>query len=96
MSLLYTRSGIPHIFKDTITTVGRTHSFNGYSKWIKITATTNPCLVYFSEEDFDAGTSFITVDTSSPVELPLEVNNIWLKGSGGDSTVEIVAALRLN
>jgi hypothetical protein len=96
MSLLYTRSGKPHIFNDTITTTGRVHDFKGYSKWFRITATTNPCLIYFTEEDFDAGINYITVSVTEAFEAPLEVNKIWLKGSGGDSSVVLVASIRLN
>jgi hypothetical protein len=96
MSLLYTRSGKPHIFNDTITTAGRIHDLRGYSKWLRVTATTNPCLLYFSEEDFTSGTNFITVATATPFEAPLEINKIWIKGSGGDSDVALVASIRLN
>jgi hypothetical protein len=96
MSLLFTRSGRPHIFNDVIDTTGRVHDIRGYTKWIHITATTNPCLIYFTEDDYTAGVNYLTVTTSAPFEAPLEIQKIWLKGSGGSSTVELIAAVRLN
>jgi hypothetical protein len=102
MSILETRGGYPHILRETFTITGRSHSLRGFSKWICIRASTNPCKVYFKEEDFDNDTNYIGVpvpSASTPYgewKGPIETNTIWIKGDGGSSDVEFIAIMRLN
>lgn len=102
MSILETRGGQPHIFRDTITTTGRTHAIKSVSKWICIRVATNPCRLFFTEDDFDNDANYIEVpvaSTSTPYGQwsgPIGTNQIWLKGVGGDSDIEFVATKRLN
>lgn len=99
MSVLENRGGHPHVFTATIDTTGRKHRFPFTSKYVQIKAATNPCLVFFTEAHFDAGTNYITIpiaaaETPHGWEGPLEAKEIWLKGSGGNSVVELVAYQR--
>lgn len=102
MSILETRGGSPHIFRDTIDTTGRSHFIKSVSKWICIRVATNPCRIYFTEDDYTNDENYIEVpiaSTSTPYGQwsgPIETNEIWLKGIGGNSVVEFVAIKRLN
>lgn len=96
MSMLQDRGGAPHVFNEIITTTGRKHDIRSFTQWIRITATVSPCLVYFTEDDFTNGTNAVTIAADSVLEAPLEIRYIWLKGSGGSSTVSLLAAKRLN
>jgi len=102
MSTLETRGGSPHIFRDTIDTTGRSHFIKSVSKWICIRVSTNPCRLFFTEDDFNADTAYIEIpiaSASTPYgewKGPIEANQIWLKGVGGNSVVEFVAIKRLN
>ena len=100
MGVMQGRGGIPHIFRETIATSGRHHVFPFISSFLVIRATVNPCNMFFSQADFDAGTNYIVVPVAAAVTPngewsgPVEANGVWLKGSGGNSTVELVAFQR--
>jgi hypothetical protein len=100
MSLMQGRGGIPHIFRESVATSGWHHSFPFTCNFVIIRATSNPCKVYFSQADFDADKNYILVPVPSASTPhgewsgPVEANGCWLKGSGGSSTVELVAFQR--
>lgn len=101
MSLVEGRGGHPHIFSATVdNSDGRHHRFGFTSKYLIIRASTNPCKVYFSEADFTADENFITVPIAAAATPngewrgPFEANQIWMKGSGGNSGVQLVAFQR--
>jgi len=100
MSVLESRGGAPHVFRETIYTAGRVHAFPFVSKYLKVRATTNPCKLYFTEADFTSGTNYVLVPvagTSTPNgewEGPVEATRVWVQGSGGNSAIELVAFQR--
>ena len=97
MSVVSNRGGFPHVFRATIATTGRKHRFPFMAKFLKIRAATNPCKVYFTEADFDAGTNYISVPVAAAEtpygewEGPAEVAQVWLAGDSGNSVIELVA-----
>jgi len=102
MSLFEGRGGAPHIFRASIDTTGRSHSFKFDSKYIQIRVATSPCRLFFTQADFDNDENYIEVpipSTSTPYgrfEGPIGVDTIWLKGVGGNSEIELVVYRRLN
>jgi hypothetical protein len=101
MSVLEGRGGIPHVFRETVDhTTGRYHRFPFTSKYVQIRVLTNPCKVYFSEDDFVADVNYILIPvpaTTAPYgewQGPVEAGGIWLRGSVGSSAVELVAYQR--
>lgn len=96
MSLMEGRGGVPHVFSASIPTTGRQHVFPSCSKWIWISATTNNCIMYFTQDDFTNSTNGVTVDADSTWEGPLEICEIWLKGVTAASDVVLVVARRRN
>jgi hypothetical protein len=101
MSIMESRGGAPHVFRDTIdNSAGRMHQFPFVSKHLQVRAASNPCKLYFTEEDFTADANYVVVpvaSTSTPNGEwvgPVEASKIWLKGSGGSSTIELVAFQR--
>jgi hypothetical protein len=100
MSVLESRGGAPHVFRDTIDTSGRVHAFPFVSKYLKVRAATNPCKLYFTEADFTADANYVVVPvagTSTPNgewEGPVEATRVWVKGSSGNSAIELVAFQR--
>jgi len=70
--------------------------------YLKIRALANPCFVYFTEADYIAHTNYITVPIAAAAtphgewEGPVEMihgsahSDLWVRGSGGTSNVEIV------
>jgi len=95
-----TRGGHPHVFRESIDTTGRGHAFTFTSKYLKISAATNPCRMYFTEADFTANANYVVVPVAAAAtphgewEGPIEASQIWLKGDGGTSAVELVAFQR--
>ena len=100
MSLFEGRGGIPHIWRETIDTGGRHHAFPFTSKYLQIRVATNPCKVFFTAEDMAADTGYVLVpvaSTSTPYgewQGPVEAQGVYLKGSSGNSVVELVAYQR--
>lgn len=95
-----TRGGIPHVFRETIATVGRYHAFPWIIKYLQIRVSSNPCKLFFSLEDFTNDVNYIQVPVASTTtpygewQGPVEANGIWLKGVTGDSNIELVAYQR--
>lgn len=99
MSLAEVRGGIPHVFRADIDTTGRKHDIKQFTKGLQVFAVTNPVKVYFTEADFNADQNYVLVPVAAAAtpwgwEGPAEVTEVWLKGSGGTSTVTLVAYLR--
>lgn len=100
MSVQEGRGGYPHVFQETVGTAGRHHRFPFTTKYLKIRVATNPCLMYFTQDDYDNGTNVVTVPVPAAEtphgewEGPVEASQIWLKGSGGNTAVELVAFQR--
>lgn len=100
MSVVEGRGGYPHVFRATIDTTGRGHRFPFTSKYLKIRVATNPCKMYFTEADFTADANYVVVPVAAAAtphgewEGPLEASQVWLKGDGGNSAVELVAFQR--
>lgn len=100
MSVLEGRGGVPHVFTATIDTTGRIHQFPFMCKYLQIRVITNPCKLYFTEDDFNDDANYVTVPVpaaDAPYgewQGPVEASKVWLKGSGGNSVVELVAYQR--
>ncbi len=100
MSVLTVRGGVPHVFRATIDTTGRVHQLPFTSNYLKIRTSGSPCKLFFHEADFDADEGYVLApmpSTSQPYgewEGPVEVSKIWVKGSGGDAVIELVAFQR--
>ena len=102
MSIMEIRGGVPFIRNITFDTTGRRLPFNGTSKWLSLRAASFPCRAYFTEDDFNADQNYISVPVASTTtpygewKGPLEAEQVWIKGIGGSSVVEVVALLRRN
>lgn len=99
MSLAEHRGGIPHVFRDSITTTGRKHDIKQFTKYLQVYAGTNPAKLYFSKADYDADKNYVDIPVAAAAtpwgwEGPAEVSEVWLKGNGGTSAVVLVAYLR--
>ena len=101
MSVMEIRGGVPDVFSgQTIGTGGRRHGFKFTCKYLQIRVTTNPCLLYFTEKNFIAGTNPITVPVAAAEtpygewQGPVEAEEVWMRGSGGNTVVELVAYQR--
>jgi hypothetical protein len=94
MSILETRGGYPHVFRETITTGGRSHRLPFIIKYLKIKAKTNPLRLYFTEDAYTADANYVEVTVADGWEGPVEIGQLWFKGVGGDSDIELVAFQR--
>ena len=101
MSVATVRGGVPAIFTAAIdSTTGRTHTLPHVAMHLKIRVTGNPCKLYFTAADWQADKNFVTVPIPSAAtpngewEGPCEVGDVWLKGLGGVSNVELVTFQR--
>lgn len=101
MSVVTVRGGVPHVFRATVdNTTGWDHQLPFDCMYLIIRVGTNPCKMYFKQEDFDADANYVLVpvpNASTPHgewQGPVEASKIWLKGSGGNSVVELVAFQR--
>lgn len=101
MSVLTSRGGVPHVFRATVdNTTGRKHSLPAYCNFLKIRVATNPCKLYFTEADFTADTNYVLVPVPAVTtpygewDGPVEGGDVWLKGSGGSTDVELVTFQR--
>lgn len=101
MSVAETRGGIPYVVRAAVDATGRKFSLPFYTKYVKIRITDNPCRMYFTKEDFDAANDkyvLIPIQTAATPhgewDAPLEAGDLWLKGEGGTSNVELVAFQR--
>jgi len=99
MSVMTVRGGVPSVFRDTISVTGRDHSFP-MAMFLIIRVITNPCKLYFKQADFDADQNYVLVPVAAATTPngewagPVEVDKVWLKGSGGNSAVELVTFQR--
>lgn len=100
MSIFEGRGGFPHVFREGITTTGRGHAFPFNSKFLKIRVADFPCRMYFTEADFTADVNYVLVPVAAAAtpygawEGPIEASQVWLKGVGGTSNVELVVFQR--
>ena len=94
------RGGVPRVQRLTIDTTGREVPLPFYSLHVKIRVLTNPCQLYFTPESFGGGADYVLIPipaAETPYgewEGPVEAQSLWLKGVGGNSTVELVAFQR--
>jgi hypothetical protein len=76
-----------------------------YINWLKIRVSGNPCRLYFTEANYLADERYVVIpvpDAKTPYgewEGPVETcagpyADIWLRGDGGVSSVELVAFQR--
>lgn len=101
MSVLTVRGGVPHVFRASAdNTAGMTHVLPFMSMYLQLRVTGNPCKLFFSAEAMAADADYILVpvaSTSTPYgewQGPAEIGQVWMKGSGGASAVELVAYQR--
>jgi hypothetical protein len=100
MSVGTVRGGVPHVWRQTIDITGRTHRFPHTSLYFIIRVAAFPCRVYFTEADFIANANYVEVPVPSAGtpygewQGPVEAHEVWLRGIGGSSTVELVTFQR--
>lgn len=102
MSVLESRGGWPQPYRNAsvLHTAVTHHRFGFISKYLEVRTTSNPVKVYFTLADATADTNYILVPVpaaSTPNgewKGPAEVREVWLKGSGGAASVELVAYQR--
>lgn len=100
MSLLQVRGGIPNVRRIAVTAVGQKVNLPSYTIFLKIRAEDFPCRLFFTEADFDGDKNYILApmpSTSRPYgewDGPVEAENVWVKGDGGTSNVELVTFQR--
>ncbi len=91
MGGLQTKGGIPEVFRVTVTTAGRKHSFPFITNWMRIKITGDACKMYFTSADYDADENY--VDLPNNESWPLELEAIWFK-SVGSTDIEMVSTQR--
>jgi len=100
MSIVQIRGGIPDVFRESIDTTGRIHSFGFWINYLTIRVLTFPCRMYFTEADFDANENFVALPVAAAENPhgewhgPVEANQVWLRGVGGTAAVEMVGFQR--
>lgn len=105
MSLVQLRGGVPHVARETVSTTGRGYVLPQPIFYLKIRTTANPVRIYFTEDDFNNDENYVLVPVAAaatphgewdgPVELPtLTPPTIWMKGDGGNASVELVGFQR--
>jgi hypothetical protein len=110
MSIATVRGGVPYVFRGAITTGvapagGRKVRLPFYIHFLKIRVADNPCRVYFTEADYLADENYIVVPVPTNAtpygewEGPVETcagdrADLWLRGDGGTSNVELVGFQR--
>jgi hypothetical protein len=110
MSVATVRGGVPYVLRATITTGvapagGRKVKLPFYINWLKIRVSGNPCRLYFTEAHYLADTSYVIIPEAAaatpygewegPVETcPGDYSDLWMRGDGGSSNVELVAFQR--
>lgn len=110
MSIATVRGGVPYVFRGDISTGvapagGRKVRLPFYINYLKIRASSAACKVYFTEADYAADTNYVTVPVAAAAtphgewDGPVETtagnhSDLWLRGDGGTSTVELVAFQR--
>ena len=104
MSLMTGRGGIPHVFRATIDSTGRKHRFPFTCNYLqlRVPGATEPCRMYFTEDDFDNDENYVVAHLSSAdtpygeFSGPVEVYEVWLKcpSAGLTSDIELVVYQR--
>jgi hypothetical protein len=96
------RGGVPVVRRVDADTTGRKLRLPFYLLFLKMRNTSgNECRVYFTEADYTADENYIIVPVAGPSfpngewSGPVETSegpraDIWLRGEGGTSTLEIV------
>jgi hypothetical protein len=62
--------------------------------------TTFPCKLYFTAADYTDDTNYVLIPVAAAetpygeFQGPIEASEVWMKGSGGTSAVELVAYQR--
>ena len=69
-------------------------SFAAVTTRVRIKTATNPVKVFFREEDFRKGANYALVSTTEVLSEPVETRSLWLMGSGGTASVELLAILK--
>jgi hypothetical protein len=94
MSIMQVRGGVPSVFRETVGTGGRKHNYPFAISFLKVKVLTNPCRLYFREQDFDADENYVLLDADGEWDGPVEGITIWLRGVGGNAEVEAVGFQR--
>lgn len=100
MSVASVRGGVPHVFRATVDTGGRKHSLPHFCMHMQIRVSGAPCKLYFNEADYTADANYVLVPIPAAETPygewngPVEAGDIWLRGSGGSTTVELVSFQR--
>lgn len=101
MSVLQTRGGIPEVFRDSIDTTGREHRLPFSCFWIVArNKGANVVRLYFSQASFTADANYVELPVAAATaphgewSAPVEAKEIWLRGVGGASDVEVVSFQR--
>lgn len=99
MSVLTSRGGIPHVFRETITTTVRKHGFPFYSNYL-IVRSDAAVRLYFTEADATADANYVEIPAPAAAtphgewQGPAELCDVWLATSAGSANIELVAFQR--
>lgn len=92
------RGGAPVVRRISVDTSGTEGGYHlpAVTKFLQLSNEgANIVRVYFSAVDFADDVNYFELDASTGFyEGPAETNNIWLKGSGGSSTIVMIAYTR--
>ena len=110
MSIATVRGGVPFVRRVAIKSGvapagGQKVRLPFYIHFLKIRVDSNPCRLYFTEADYLADENYVSIpipSASAPYgewEGPVETcagdrSDVWLRGDGGTSDVELVAFQR--
>lgn len=87
--------GKPAVFRDAaVTTSGRKHLLRAASLELRITTTGFPVRIFFLEDDFNANENYIEIPVGEVFQMALQVREVWMKGVGGNASVEMVSAMK--
>lgn len=74
---------------------GKPFTFPSPTSRLVIGADTNTLRVYFTQLDFDLDRNFFTVNAGTDREIPLQARELWFKGQGGTSDVDLIGVSKV-
>lgn len=84
------RGGKPRTFELSVDLAGFRYGLPFLTKHVQVFAEGNGVDVFWTAEDFEGGTNPLPVAAGASYEGPAEIEEIYLKGRGGTSTVRVV------
>lgn len=100
MSVFTGRGGVPRVRRLSIDGTGRKVDFPWWCNYLIARCATATCKLYFHQEDFAADENYVLLPLPTAGtphgewQGPVEAEAVWLKSTGANSDVELVAFQR--